>query len=79
MNKVTFKSKTPKVVPLIGDIYTDEDKEYLYILSSIFIENKEQFVAIALNDGQRWTDPDAINEAVDGLTFVGRGMNISVS
>lgn len=61
-----------------GDLYLDESDNEVYILATVSSTGKS-WVAICLKDGQRWNNPaDSIQEAIEGLTPIGRKFTITI-
>ena len=75
MNIVSLKGDKNKQVAEAGSILKSKDNEF-YILARM----DEQFVAICLDDGAIWNDPEnTIASATSGLTLVALKANIEIT
>ena len=75
MNIVTCDLMAKPRKLLLGDVFESDDA--LYILSS---PDAEHYQAFNLSTGRSWApSTPVIEEAVDGLQYVGRNLKITIS
>lgn len=75
MNEVKMNFKTEESQYQPGDIFKTDNNEF-YILADF---NGEEYSAISLSSGYRWESPvKDISIAVNGLTYVGRDLSITI-
>lgn len=78
MNKIKIKETPPKAHEInIGDIYLGPHEVEAYIVARVGPGEKD-YVAISLQDGDRWTEITDIVAAVDGLEFYKHNATISI-
>ncbi len=76
-NKVTYKNRENVNLLKRGSIYEDPNDGELYILAEVDVE---VYVAISLEDGNRWSDQSScIQTAVDGLVLISRSVEIEIT
>lgn len=76
MNNVSLDQKEITVEYSPGSIWKNVD-DICYMLATL---NESEFVAISLDDGNRWLDPKATGvKAVNGLRFVAKKADIKIT
>ena len=80
MNEVIVKNQKAEEFK-VGDLFIDNTSGEVYLLSNVSnIYKDPKYVAICINDGLPWNpNSKETNEAVDGLTFLGRFAKIKIT
>jgi hypothetical protein len=78
MNKINLEVAPGKPAPQAGDIYADPFDGAVYILARVGICT-DMYVAVDIATGTRWDEVNTVEEAVDGLEFVGRDLKITIA
>lgn len=74
MNTIINKMRSKNRI-LQGSIWKDEANNNFYILASVSIT---KYCAISLSIGSRWKEPNTMENAVEGLTFVAESAKITI-
>jgi len=82
MNTIIIGDKSVVEAYKAGDIFVDGEGNH-YMLAELFLHHinntKPHYTAICLTDGICWCKPKNLQDAIDGLTFVKRDVNIHIS
>lgn len=77
-NKVNYHAPATSIEHKAGDLFVSKDGG-VYLLISCNYCARPTWIAVSLDMGTPWNDAaHTIKDAIDGLTFLGRNLNITI-